>query len=654
MAPFEPSRAACPRHLLQSSTPKTPEPFAESQAQPPSPPRPRFRLRRRTTSSQLNAPTQQFLASVAAADVPIPSIEEPQVYDDEDMLSIAYPVIPHLDRIDDVSLGEHSSKARTFSPPKTPAPDLAPSLSPKQFPDWSIDATFSSLESSPEYESSRPSTARSTQTSSSLFSRFSLPSEDLSQCASPESEQSDRFGSFLSPDDADRTFKPMLTTTRSAKSRKAPWTKAMSQHLWSTYTMYLQDPKVTPFRPGKSGIPPPGVCIRVAREAKRSWKGSRPLGKPGNKSGSSTPTAEASGTYMQWPHTCAATRGHLRELCKAHSGPASRNFQNLCNSPAPFGKSVNRFWNRRSAPARSPSVFSGSDMAMSLTVCTSDSMQLEGPLAQLTSSQPETTSQEAAPASTSTEQSMFAFGGILGRPGPRLGSPFMARSYGPSSSTGLEDTFNVRPEAQRQARTVGTRRGLGSPVRLDQSRPSTQKRRSRQSVLEPPRRIKRPSLGSDFWTDPSSNENEGSSAPFIEFSSTDSKHHDSLFVPRTNLQELFETSHPDPSLAGSASFPPAAGLAPSQTVPARLGSPFSAKVMSHSFPNRHSSVSAIDVGAVFRPFATVHQAGGERPSTTASASSAKTPLANRLAYIDERLKGFRRRDRNGRRSQSPF
>lgn len=649
MPPLEPYRAARPRHLRQAAAaPKTPEPFAESQAQPPSPARPKFRLRRRATSSQLNAPTQQFLASVAAADVPVPSIEGPQVYDDDqDMLSIAYPSIPQLDRIDDVTF-EHPGPRRTFSPPKTPAPELAPSPSTKQFPDWSIDAAISSLESSPEYDSSRPSTARSSETSSSLCSRFSLASEDLSQCASPESDHCDRFGRFLSPEDAGRTVRSLMTATRSAKSRKAPWTRAMSQHLWSTYAMYLQDPKVTPFQVGKSGIPPPGVCMRVAREAKRSWKGSRPVAKSEIKSRSSTPTAEAAGPYIEWPHTCAATRGHLRELCKASGGP-SRSLQNLSNSPASFGKSINRFWNRRSAPARSPTVFSASDMAMSLAICTSDSMQPQGPLARLTASQPEPSTEATPP----RHQPIFALGDTLDQPRPPLGSPFVARSYGPSSSTGLEEAFDVSPEAQRQARTVGTLRGLRSPLRLDQSRSSMQKRRSRQSVLEP-QRTKRPSLGSDFWIDPASNENAASSAPLIQFSSTDSNHHDSLFVPRANLQELFEASHPAPSpAAGSSGFPPITGLTPSQTVPARLGSPFSAKAASHSFPNRHFSVSTINVDAVVRPFATVHQTGGDGVNSAASSSN-KTPLANRLAYIDERLKRFRRRDREGRRSQSPF
>ncbi|GAB0136060.1 hypothetical protein EsDP_00004377 [Epichloe bromicola] len=680
MSPSEPFRAR-PRRLRQSPAPKTPEPTSEGQAQqPPSPRRLRFRLRR-LTASQLNAPTSHFLASVAAADVPVPSIEEPQIYDDQDMLSIAYPALPQLGPFDDILLTEESSRDRTFSPPKTPGPGLAPSLSPKQFPDWSIDGTLSSLESSPEYESSRPSTARSTQTSSSLFSRYSMASDDLSQCASPESERNERFGRFLAPGDADyKANKPPARPARCAQSRRAPWTKPMSQHLWSTYMTYLQDPKVTPFRVGKSGIPPSGVCMRVAREAKRSWKGSRPQAKPaGNKSGSSTPTPtptltpESAGPYIEWPHTCAATRGHLRELCKAHSASTARHIQYLSHSPTPFGKTTaHRFWTRRSVPARSPSVFSASDMAMSLTVSTAESMQIQGPLAQLTSSQPEPAAAAPSPPLPSpAEPPAFTFGGDLSqqsRP-PRLGSPFMARSYGPSSSAGVGGgSLGESSEVQRQSRTVGTRRGLGSPVRLDQSRCSTQKRRSRQSSVPEPRRTKRPSLGSDFWIDPSVNEEaECASPPLAEFSSTDSSLRDNLFVPRTNLQELFESSNPTPDPTGSARFPTTTtttttALPSSQTVPARLGSPFAAAgtTARHSFPNRrHSRVSSLDIGAIFRPFATVHQPGGEEANNhvgTAPTSSTptKTPLVNRLAYIDERLKDFRRRGKNGRRSKSPL
>ncbi|KAG6036351.1 hypothetical protein E4U40_001007 [Claviceps sp. LM458 group G5] len=701
MAPVEPSWASRPRRWCQSP-PKTPEPASDYQAHrhdeqqektSSSPPtRLRFRLRRRT-AAQRNAPTTQFLASVAAADLPLPSIEEPQVYDDEDMLGIAYPRIPRLDRLGHSLLIDQPGPRRTFSPPKTPAPGLAPSLSLKQFPDWTLDSCFSSLESSPEYESSRPSTARSTQTSSSLFSQYSFASEGPSQCASPESERLERFVPRLAPEDTGKTIKPTTYQIRSAKSRRAPWTEPMNQHLWSTYMTYLQDPKVTPFRVGKSGIPPSGVCMRVAREAKRSWKGSRPHVQPGNRSGSSTPTAESAGPYIEWPHTCAATRGRLRELCKAHSAATARHIRYMSNSPTPFRKTGSRFCARPSVPARSPSVFSAADLAMSLAVSTADSMQSQGPLAQLTRSQPESgplhscaSSQPSPPCRPwqswqplSAEQQLEfppLSGGGSNRdsqqswPPPRLGSPFVpfaARSYGPSSTSGLTDSLNLSESSglpRRQSLTVGERRGLRSPVRLDpQSRSSLQmqKRRSKQPVLEP-RRTKRPSLGSDFWIDPSAKEIDAdrhSHRQSGEFSSIDSTQRDNLFVPRTNLQELFEASRPTKScgLTGSASFPIMAALSSScQTVPARLGSPFSGtRTTSHSFPNRHlRTMSSLSAGATFPPLATAHHPSGERSNDNGTASGiVKTPLMERLAYIDKRLKNLGHRGRNDQSSQSP-
>ncbi|KAM4059751.1 hypothetical protein HRG_002623 [Hirsutella rhossiliensis] len=640
-SPLHPPRPCGPR---SSSALKTPEPCVQDgQFQPLTPPPrpPRFRLKKRAVS-HLSAPTQQFLASVAAADVPIPSIEEPQVFDD----MLETPVFPHTPRLNRIAFDEHPpTRGRTLSSPKTPAPRAVPSLSPKRFPDWSLGASLSSLESSPDCESSRPSTARSTQTTASLFSQFSLTSEDLSQCASPEGSQIDRFASLLPAEDADKTVKALA---RPATLRKAPWTRAMGKHLWSTYMMYLQDPKVTPFRIGKSGIPPSGVCLRVAREAKRSWKGSRSQARAENKSGSTTPTAETAAPYVEWPHTCAATRAHLRELCKANSGTATRNVQYLAHSPTPFGKTATRYRNRRSAPPRSPSVFSGSDMAMSLTVCTSDSMQPKGPLAQLAGPLPEPTILESRPPGPAI--SVTDHSGEQQR--ARLGSPFLAaKSYGPSSTNALADSLGLVAEPRRQSRTVGTRRSLGSPVRLAQSRSSTQKRRSRQPALEP-RKSKRPSLGSDFWTDPSSSTTEAQAnpaAPFAEFSSTSSSLRDNLFVPRTNVQELFEASHPSASGAEAVAGPLRLSLAPPAVCPPRLGSPFSAKSTSFSFPSRRSNTSSVmGFAAARRPFATVHQ------SSDAAAGSARPPLANRLAYIDERLKDFRRREAQARRSHSPL
>ncbi|TPX16686.1 uncharacterized protein E0L32_003627 [Thyridium curvatum] len=617
--------------------PKTPEPFASApDASLSSPPRPRFKLKRRNVP-HLSAPTQHFLASVAAADVPIPSIEEPEIASlDSDMID-TYPGMSNFPDDEDMAL--LAIRGRTFSPPKTPAPGIVPSLSPSRYPNWTIDSSFtSSAESSPE--PSRPSTSRSTQTSASLFSGLSQFSDD-SHCVSPETDNSDKFVCVSSDDGFDALPGPSKRS-----SRKAPWTKAMSAHLWSTYILYLQDPKVTPFRIGKSCVPPHGVCLRVAREARRSWKGARAFGNvaapvaPGTKSGSSTPTAESSGTYMEWPHTCAATRAHLRDLCKLKaSTPGVRSFHHMSRSPTPFTQAATRHWNRRTTPAGLASAFGTQDMALSLTASTSEAMQPQGPLAQLTGSGPQFPPSSPPPM-------VFTF------PGPgheseasaaerrRLGSPFTARSYGPSSSAPLAAVLGLTTNT-RQPHTVGPRRTLQSPVRL--SRSGTQKRRSKQGHEA----RKRPSLASDIFVDPSiaitTAPTEASLGP--AFSSTSTARNDELFIPRSPMGSL-TTSSTAPQLSTKS-------LAPPEVPPPRLGSPFRGHghSSSFSFPNRFSQPITLDIEALGRPFSTVRQ-----PVAAAETSSPppRTDLASRLAYIDQRLKEFRSRDITRRRSESPL
>ncbi|PKS06526.1 hypothetical protein jhhlp_007274 [Lomentospora prolificans] len=635
--------------------PRTPEPLAttDSEARPPSPPRPKFRLKRRN-ASQLTAPTQQFLASVAAADVPIPSIEVPDLGEPTDSSQIVpFPPLPRLsipaDRVNHQRL-----RANTFSPPKTPAPDAIASLSPRRYPDWTIDSILSSSESSPECESSRPSTARSTHTSVSLFSRISLASDEA-HCISPEYEGAS-FNTFNQATDEIADAAPARSAGR---MRKAPWTKAMSEHLWSTYLMYCQDPKVTPFRTGRNGIPPHGVCVRVAREAKRSWKGSRPLLTVEQKSGSNTPTAESPNAYIQWPHTCSATRARLRELCRMRTASSTaRTHQYLSHSPTPFGRTITRHWNRKSTPFRSPSVFCARDMNMSLALSTADSMQPSGPLAQLTSSalepvQPDILASESP--AEAPELTLELPEGLRNR----LGSPFTAtsRSYGPSSSNTLAAGFSFRSSMpQRQTSTLEPRRGgLQSPARLTRSRSNTlQKRRSRQAANEL-RKGKRPSLGSDLWTAPgfagdSLLVGEGSAArPELEFSSTSSGQRDDLFVPRTNIEELLAAAGPCTLNDPKVSLPGSSGsLAPSTSQPPRLGSPFAASSASLSFPNRLSQPQDLLFGAIRRPFATIQQPTNEGDTT------AKANLASRLTYINERLREFRQRDQDQTRPESPF
>ncbi|RYP21826.1 hypothetical protein DL765_002051 [Monosporascus sp. GIB2] len=474
------SALAVPRGFRCGQDFRTPEPCAphEGTCLPSPPPRPRLRLKRRNVS-RLNAPTKQFLASVAAADVPIPSVEESgSAMMDQDMDNLP-DVHVQVEDLDDMDIYERLH-SRTFSPPKTPAIDIPPTLSPTNYSNWSVDGWDSSdMESSSDYESSRPSTAFSTHTSASSFSRYSLASDD--DCLSPEPETEGVANSDVrcEPD-----------TVRRRKPRKAPWTKAMIEHLWSTYQLYLQDPKVTPMRLGKSCIPPHGVCLRVAREAKKTWRGSNPKSVANPTSRCATPTAESSKPFVQWPHTCAATRAYLRELCRLKATAKAGRRRLMTRSPTPFNRGAHRRWNQRATPARSPSIFSGNDMAMSLTLSTSETMQPHGPLAQLARSDIESfpdfiLSADHEPRAPSNDEPP-----ALNR--THLGSPFSANSYGPSSSASSGANLSL----PKQSSTVGPRKSLKSPVRLTRSRSGTQKRRSVKTAEDPPR--KRPSLAAVF------------------------------------------------------------------------------------------------------------------------------------------------------------
>ncbi|KAL2145953.1 hypothetical protein VTI28DRAFT_5827 [Corynascus sepedonium] len=615
--------------------PRTPEPFPETDdVQIPSAPRPRLKLRRRVVS-QLSAPTQHFLASVAAADVPIPSIEEPEIAPDDYDMNGSCPFPEFRCDDDEGDMNFLRPQGRGLPAPKTPVPEFDSSLSTSQYPNWTIDS-ISSVESTPEpdYESSRPSTSRSTQTSASLFSRFSLASDD-DHYDNLGDETKDKDTHLLTPYE---NALPRDPVELRRKARKAPWTKAMSDHLWSTFMLYLQDPKVTPFRMGKSCIPPHGVCVRVAREAKRSWKGSKALAKvtnntgEGRKSGSATPTAESSGTFIQWPHTCAATRAHLRELCKSKAGSRANNYRFTSRNITPFTQAAARHWNRRSTPARSPAPFATRDMSLSLAVSTSESMQPNGPLAQLAapSSEPAEPSHAPLPADQTPLRTFEGEPSFAER--RRLGSPFSANSYGPSSSGSLAAALGLTGSIpRRQSQTVGPRRTLQSPVRL--SRSGTQKRRHTQSGV--PR--KRPSIGSDLWLDPSfgATSTAGSSSHMQEATST-SKPNEQFFIPKIPSVPTLNSSTSMPNvgvqLDDSALLPPP-----------RLGSPFTGERSSFSFPHRAHRMhqgGSIDLGVLGRPFATVqHFSPDSNPPPTRN-----TTLADRLAYIDQRLKELRQRE----------
>ncbi|KAH8675357.1 hypothetical protein BX600DRAFT_170462 [Xylariales sp. PMI_506] len=649
MSAYQSGAATLPKGFrLDRDSFTTPEPFATGEeGDLPAAPRPRLRLKRRHVSEHLYAPTQQFLASVAAADVPLPSVEEPDVAtaDQEMMDNVPQIRVQEDDDDDGLDIYRHL-RARPFSPPKTPAIDLSPSIPRSKFPNWSIESAWNSsdLESSPEYESSRPSTAFSTQTSSSLFSQFSHSSDD-GECFSPELDKSDFHMVDLRRPDGKESRKRL--------PRKAPWTNAMSSHLWSVYLLYLQDPKVTPFRIGKSCIPPEGICARVAREAKRSWKGSKQTN-TATRSGSSTPTAESSNPYIEWPHTHAATRTHLRELCRLKATSKHGRASYISQSPTPFNKAAHRRWNRRSTPARSPSIFSAQDMAMSLTLSTSEAMQPQGPLAQLASSPPLHPFPEfvdpftEAPISPDFQGDNFCSDGSQIPDRARLGSPFLARSYGPSSSSSLGANIVTR----RTSQTVGARNQLKSPARLTRSRSGTQKRRSLKALEEQQPR-KRPSLAAALWgpltNSGDARESTDDTSPKAQLVLDDSARVDNIFGLTSPVHDSLsrpvqeDNSTMIPSQELSLSTPPSAL--------ARLGSPFPMSHSSHSFPNRLSQPIHFHLSSLRRPFATVQQVS---QISVSEAAPARSSLASRLAYIDQRLREFRNRGSARQRSQSPM
>ncbi|KAI1260105.1 hypothetical protein F5Y18DRAFT_432607 [Xylariaceae sp. FL1019] len=623
---------------VDGSGPKTPEPSTQDAGEqchaPPRPPR--LRLKRRQVS-QLNAPTQQFLASIAAADVPVPSVEDDWSNPQEKMPSLT-------DCDTDVPCGEPMARQvtpRLFSPPKTPSLEIATAQS-TTLPDWYLDSPWSDsdLESTPDYESSRPSTAFSTQTSSSLMSMFSRITDGESRVG-PQGETKDVL--HLDTDIQDTTFK--------SRTRKAPWTRAMSAHLWATYILYLSDPRVTPIRQGKSCIPPHGVCARVSRQAQRSWKGARMTAGAEVRSQMGTNNAEPSKPFIQWPHTPAATRAHLRELCKlkAMIKPGHCNSE----SPAPFTKAANRRWNRRYTPARSASVFSAQEMAMSLTLSTSDTMQPHGPLAQLTGSKPTSEVLHVVEPTTTPFRDVDEGGGVhpetVGSTwskgdtevaATQLGSPFLAKSYGPSSST----TLTAKLSLPKQSNTMGARKLLKSPVRLTNSRSGTQKRRSVKGHEEKP--WKRPSLTAAFFQEGPRNTEQlipspSCPEPVGQFAITGFQK-PSAPVQTTPVQQ-------SASRVGSPSARRTA-LSPGRS--SRLGSPFSGANLSHSFPNRLSSARDFSLAALRRPFATVQQSS--HVNTESTTPPPRSSLASRLAYLDQRLKDFRNRGNDRRRSQSPL
>ncbi|KAL8999211.1 MAG: hypothetical protein Q9169_001876 [Polycauliona sp. 2 TL-2023] len=518
-------------HYTEGEEPKTPEhQNTTPTAHPPSPQA--YRLKRRIrptiqTSSQTQAQLTQQLY-----DAPVPVIETPVLFEPE-------PLRPSFEHRATEPLDGYlaPSAVRPFLTQPRPRTPVMQRVQIQSC--WGTPSQKDIGESILRPLSRCSITSNSSDESSGSITSY--PSLGGS-CTSPESDAVDPFvlpliqkskmrgrgGTIATPEQSSGF--PGLT-----KQPSTSWTNQMDQHLWSAYTQYLQDPTITPFKTLPGTVPPLGVCHRVARQARRTWRGQgaasrAPSGELGEKmasidssikfgdspestrtlqSGNCTPTSCPTMPAPVWPKSSSSTRRRLRFLAKRKPGIAP-HYQRLLRSPSPFSSSSRI--QSRSLRASSPLCqdiqqsppFSTRDIQLSLATSTAVSMQPGGPLAQLADHTP-SVSQEISswpndpsapwaspPAVPSSDidagyvapphngPTTTQFGSPLGSP---LGSPFSgSKTWGPSRSRQHIRPTTPRTQSNQAASTIGPT--LRSPIRFNGRNPypSVSKRRAQHEL----------------------------------------------------------------------------------------------------------------------------------------------------------------------------
>lgn len=484
-------------HYQDVRPPRTPEPeMSVEDPQPPPPRRPSLKVQAksqaRTTSGGVMKVRRRTNTLSKRHDLhetfgfhPIPTIEAPELHSEA---SMDLPALPEL--LDQDYLSPGVVFTRMISPPKTPVSQMREVDSFQTAQHWSDMGQCNQSETS-----SRPTSSSgfSDSSISSAGSFGSFPSL-AGSCTTPEDDFTYPF-SFTSPESKYRLppSSPLASQRQCGPKFKikmrTTFTEEMDRHLWMTYMNYLQDPTVTPFKALPTTTPPNGVCHRVARMARKTWKGPRTpsslsIGRPSSrfssrcgtpdtikpaKSGSSTPVPGPSKTYLRYP-TEKQCRRRLRDLAKQKPS-FSAHYQRLLTrrSPSPFPSS-----SPQSAPTQTLSspfsadapIFSTRDMNVSLTTSTADSMQFGNPLSQLTTdATPRPTRNDFPHARSSAHQKSQSLHIGLGIGiGNMLGSSFSRMSEMTDSSI-----------SQHNARTWHAPSGnpprLGSPLQLHAPKP---------------------------------------------------------------------------------------------------------------------------------------------------------------------------------------
>ncbi len=477
-------------HYTEGEGPKTPE----QEALAPVLQNPQaFRIKRRSrpSVSSIISNRRDDVRVISNSDIPIPTIEAPaSVEPTESRFQQRYePVEGYLAPMP-------TRRFMTSPRPRTPSAQRDSSVDA-----WSLPA----VAQTPGDCIRRPLSACSILSDSSDDSNGSLSSYPSlgGSCTSPESDASDPF-IYPSIRKYNVRAKPTLAEIQSqiknspiAKQNQVHWTPEMDRHLWGTYLIYLQDPTVTPFKTIPGVAPPLGVCHRVARAARRSWRGAKTAsrksfdeGSPDTvkapRSGSNTPTGPIASRPSPWPKTGTSTRKRLRELCKRNP-PVAPHHQRLLHarssSPDLLCSPRSQF---QSLNGSSP--FATRDIQFSLTTSTAASMQPDGPLAQLASRSSMNMQSDrdwfndpvVVPAVIPSTLGLGIGSIDESMETPQLGSPFGNHTWGPSRSRP-----HLRPFAPRAPPdAIGP--SLNSSARLHDTfpYPTVLKRRAQHQLEE--------------------------------------------------------------------------------------------------------------------------------------------------------------------------
>ena len=478
-------RNFAPMGLDGVEEPRTPDQtFAELQLPPP-PHHSTMRVRRpRINMDRFTSRNNALPATLFASDIPIPSVEAPRT------TTTTRPVWHQS-----MTEPSPSEKLRAASYRSGPLPRTPPAQT--KSPEEELEHV--------DWDRQRSSSSCSTRSDTSFSSSSSFTSRPTSFGGSATSPECDIQDPFMP-----RTFN-LIPATPTKRRRSANlqtnsgvtrfhWTTEMDNHLWNVYQMYLADPSITPFKAAPGVIPPIGVCNRVARVARRTWRKATKVTHqmvkrhsfrdvmddayavrertPKLSDSMDNPEATPQTVYpftskSQFPDK-NVTRRRFKELCKQKFS-ITPHYQRLreSRSPSPFTDQFSRPSSRlrttRAASHQSFPSYATRDLGISLVASGAT-----GALAQLVTGDspppqpdewfntPVVTSSEA-PSSPPTGLGIDSDSLAPASSVPRLASPFSYNTWdGPS-----RPRRNPLPDMNHYETISATGSRLLSPVRLD-------------------------------------------------------------------------------------------------------------------------------------------------------------------------------------------